>query len=561
MLTRPVTENRLQRAVAVPPSTTGDAMGAMFDMDTLTTLLTRQGRIHAEESRGRRFNRKTGDVVVGPNASERVAPEVLNERYRDLGLKFDAPMTEASAAILADGKKAEIIRNDVLSRAPAGIVSTIQQFGAGLAATALDPLELATAFVPLMGPTRMIAATARLGRVGGRAAIGVAEGAAGNALLEPIYYGLSRQQQLDYGMSDALLNIGLGGVLGGVVGAGSGVFARSRVAAVDAPAVDAPKAEPPTAQSVVGSIDAADGVTEVRIGGDVARRDARIDPPDMTPAEQGAALRGAVAQMAEGRPVSIAEVMIDMPKRGRRPDTIVDAFSRIGAKDDGGELRAMGLDKWHRAAPFRRKVIREDGASLDDAAMRLYEDGWFEGTPVGVEMDAAMRGERPQPDLVRPMLDMLDEDMRGRAVFRPGDADAVQRWEASSVSDASNRAAVRDQIVEMGAGDLPAEALDRVMAIMARDRVSLDDAVERYAIESEAMDSLRGDVEIEEQPDALRDSLEEDEANYMAMIGDMRSEGLIEPDDEAMIAAFAAMDAKVAAAGDVSRAFAACLAR
>ena len=88
--------------------------------------------------------------------------------------------------------------------------------GVGFAAMAVDPLELATAFIPIVGEARLVS---RFGRVGGRTVAGMMDGLVGAAATEPVYYGLSRQQQLDYTMADALLNIGLGAILGGGIGA------------------------------------------------------------------------------------------------------------------------------------------------------------------------------------------------------------------------------------------------------------------------------------------------------------------------------------------------------
>ena len=168
-----------------------------------------------------RINSRAREAVAAGRMQQ---PTVLAEKYADIGLKFDRPMTLDEAKLLADGKRAEIIRNAIISRTPGGVTQTIGMFGAGLAAMATDPLEVASMFIPVVGAGGKVAAVARFGRVGGRVAIGVAEGAVGSALTEPVYGVLSRAQQLDYTMSDALLNIGLGAVLGGGIGGVAGVL-------------------------------------------------------------------------------------------------------------------------------------------------------------------------------------------------------------------------------------------------------------------------------------------------------------------------------------------------
>lgn len=77
-------------------------------------------------------------------------------------------------------------------------------------AMATDPVEVATMFIPFVGQAGKAASVARFGRIGGRARVGAIEGTAGALLTEPLYYGLSKDQQLDYTMSEALLNVGAG---------------------------------------------------------------------------------------------------------------------------------------------------------------------------------------------------------------------------------------------------------------------------------------------------------------------------------------------------------------
>lgn len=185
---------------------------------------------------------KEGDLQLEALTRESIdagrmqTPDALTEQYGDLGLTFDRPMATKEAELLAQGRREEIIRKAIIQAGPQGLVPTILRFGAGLVATAVDPLELASMFIPVVGPGKRAWLTAKLGRVGGRATVGAVEGLVGATITEPFYYGLSRSQQLDYTMADALTNIGLGAVLGGGIGAGIGFFSR---ADVDAPRLDA----------------------------------------------------------------------------------------------------------------------------------------------------------------------------------------------------------------------------------------------------------------------------------------------------------------------------------
>lgn len=155
-------------------------------------------------------------------------PEELTEQYGYLDLTFDLPMTQGEADILAENKKAEQIRRALIDYGPQGALPGIAQFGTGVLAAMVDPLELATAFIPFVGQGTKIAALARLSEVGRRTAIGAANGFVGSVVTEPGYYMLSKSQQLDYTMTDALFNVGVGTILGGGIGTVSGLYARSK---------------------------------------------------------------------------------------------------------------------------------------------------------------------------------------------------------------------------------------------------------------------------------------------------------------------------------------------
>lgn len=151
-----------------------------------------------------------------------VAPEELNKTYGEL-VTFDHPATPEEAKMTYEGRKAEVIRQAIIDKGPDGFIAGAAKFGVGFLDVATDPLELAIGFIPVVGPS------SRGARLSTRVARGVGEGFVANVMTEPLYYGLSRQQQLDYTMNDALLNIGIGSLLGGAL---AGAFGR-RLATAD----------------------------------------------------------------------------------------------------------------------------------------------------------------------------------------------------------------------------------------------------------------------------------------------------------------------------------------
>ena len=151
-----------------------------------------------------------------PARSPLRSPDELNARYGDLGLSFEAPEREAVADMLADLRREELARQRVLARdSRAGFWTEAVYFGAGLLATAADPINVASAFVPIVGPTRFAQWAARTGVTTARAGRGVAEGVAGAALVEPIVLAGAEAESADYGTVDSLMNLAFGGILGG----------------------------------------------------------------------------------------------------------------------------------------------------------------------------------------------------------------------------------------------------------------------------------------------------------------------------------------------------------
>jgi hypothetical protein len=154
-------------------------------------------------------------------------PEALNEQYADLGLTFDRPMSKDEAQLRADIKREQIVRNAVISLGPQGAGVTALQIGTGLTKAIIDPIGIASAFVPVVGQARAARLVQKYGKVRGRAIQGAVEGGAGAVMLEPLMYGLSANQQLDYTYADSLLNVGAGVFLGAGIGSIAGRLSRT----------------------------------------------------------------------------------------------------------------------------------------------------------------------------------------------------------------------------------------------------------------------------------------------------------------------------------------------
>lgn len=147
-----------------------------------------------------------------------LSPEEANEKYSIGSLKFDEPVNEAAAKRQYEANFAAAKRSEVGRLGPQGFLPTVAKFGVAIAGSAIDPLNIASAFVPELALGRFAAGAAAVGRtatMGQRAAFGVAEGAVGAALVEPLPYFAAQKDRLEYGLADSMLNIAVGGVLGG----------------------------------------------------------------------------------------------------------------------------------------------------------------------------------------------------------------------------------------------------------------------------------------------------------------------------------------------------------
>lgn len=175
---------------------------------------------------------------VQPTAPKvRVDAKTARERVKELNLKLEIPddgINEEALNILIERKQDEVRRNDIIERGPQGFLPGVAKFGTAFAASVLDPINVATAFVPVVGQARYAQLLARSGTTGARVlprlAVGAAEGLAGAALVEPIIYASAKYEQADYGMLDSTLNIAFGAVFGGglhVIGGTGADFYRA----------------------------------------------------------------------------------------------------------------------------------------------------------------------------------------------------------------------------------------------------------------------------------------------------------------------------------------------
>jgi hypothetical protein len=136
----------------------------------------------------------------------------LNKEYAGMGLYFEQDTREGVVDYLVKRKEIEQQRSSIMARGPQNTYGTF--FLASMATNFLDPINVGSAFIPVVGQTRFASMVARSGKNVARLKRGFAEGLIGNALVEPIVYGVATSEQADYDKYDAFFNVAVGGVIG-----------------------------------------------------------------------------------------------------------------------------------------------------------------------------------------------------------------------------------------------------------------------------------------------------------------------------------------------------------
>lgn len=141
--------------------------------------------------------------------------EEVARRSQQVGLSFFEPMREEKLEALIQRKLKEKRRQRIVAAGPQDLGTKALGLFAELATTVIDPLNVASAFIPVVGEARFAALASRFGRTGARAFRGTAEGLVGATVVEPLVLAAATQEQADYTFLESLLNIAFGTVAGG----------------------------------------------------------------------------------------------------------------------------------------------------------------------------------------------------------------------------------------------------------------------------------------------------------------------------------------------------------
>jgi len=487
------------------------------------------------------------------------------------GIEWDQRMTPDRAEALAEIVEKRKYRESLFERSPGGVGRALAGFGASLVGSAPDPIN----YVPILGPGARGVAATRLGVIGGRAAVGVAEGAIGTALVSPFIAMNINKKGGDVTATDVAMDIAFGALLGGAFGAGSGVLAKRKAAkalrssgaktqidALSAAAEDLTDGDPVDVRDLVK-----DDIARVRDGAQLRRRppsaDRRPEEPSATveaPVAAEADLSARLKQSADRISGDKLAEEIDLPstqvltRKGKQVthkgpmDIVTFIRANQGLKDSGGELKSRDLkqtttgrteiDFVGREATYGRLVDDSDGMTLENATLKAWEAGYFPG-----------KADRPTPDDLLEAIDRTlaaDGDLEGR-VFSENDFGVLERLrQQRDEADIIAENAARDREVANGSDGAPGRVVDDTdlsddpAEVSLRGEVDIDTSVERQPdIEDipffdEASQSVHGRQSAANDDASDLPDVKDDDA-VLAEIASMRSLGELSEEEVALL--------------------------
>lgn len=249
-----------------------------------------------------------GDLGMERKPSPRITAIEAKQRIQDAGLdgQLSVPATGISSRavnILIERKREEVRRQTISQQAEGGFWQGSARIGAGFAGTLVDPVNIAAAFVPVVGEARYARLLAGAGgafeRSAIRVGIGAAEGVAGFAPVEAYNYATKQRLQADYTAYDSLLSLASGAAFGSALHAGAGFLGdtvgRSLGFEPEWVRVGRERSQK-RADEVFAPVDAsAQGTAEP------ALREADVDPLHMQQSRERAEI---LDRLAEGRPLT-----------------------------------------------------------------------------------------------------------------------------------------------------------------------------------------------------------------------------------------------------------------
>lgn len=249
--------------VADAPSNHMDVFGATFKetwalgtggIDRLGDVISAKGRTRVTgESDVPAYSPTTGEYMgtrteevrelIDRDQNPVITKQEILQRYPGIYGDKDIPeygMTEKHLALDLKNKQEQAARLTVMERGPGGVSQFTTSLGASLVASIIDPINIAASLMPVGGQAAFAANLAKtagtLSRAGLRAARGFKAGVVGSATVEPAMYLMAQENGYHYTVTDSMVNVMMGGLVGAGLHAGGGAIKdRFTVPRIDGP--------------------------------------------------------------------------------------------------------------------------------------------------------------------------------------------------------------------------------------------------------------------------------------------------------------------------------------
>lgn len=387
----------------------------------------------------------------------------------------DQPSIKAPALdIMLDRARARRERQATIERGPGGFVAGALGVGTSLLVSAIDPLNVAAAFIPVVGEARYAklmadAGTSVLARAGVRAGVGAASGAVGMAAIEPIEYAARNQEGQDYTFVDALRSVMYGALLGGslhTAGGGIADVLRARKGNALYPFGEG-EAFAPGAAPEAGA-----GVRQTTPG-----RGDTVAVPE-TPLSE--------APIGETSKLPTAPIASRATPQAK-PQSLLEFIAKQGGISDQDPLLPDLLQSFGGkipTVPGSGKLVRAGGKSLDNLREAAVESGYLH--------DAGAESGGVTQSSIDDLLAAVDAEARGQKVYRAGEMpastrnqlaeDAARSHEARIQSIKDRDAAFETALDDHEVGDRRGEVKVRARLLMEQDGLADPEAAVAQAL-------------------------------------------------------------------------------
>ena len=474
-------------------------------LDVLGATLDETLYYNPASALGRLLEQKLGSGRKGTTLS---AEEYQESEFFRPGIEVgDEGITTGLASLLADRYDERRDFQTTLSRSRGGIGLGAAQFGVAIAGSFLDPLNVASVFIPSVAASRFASLSARYGTSRSKIATGVVDGAIGAAVIEPVVIGAAiAEQDRDYGLMDSFMNVAVGAALGGSINAVTGgisSFGRyrrqrqlSRLNAVEAD----------TAQRI--------SITQVMNDQEVNLAPIEESVQTRTQAEDAAISEKKIVYKTDGTPVEVE--VLD-----------VDNDGNITVRTAEGEEKNLDASDLRSKSPFDEDYELKDEMGVGgDINISEMSDEFLETnlslqketleTIRQLEADGIESNRLGTPETVEANITALEVEQRRRAgetVERPAEPDVTGADNKEIAKLRKEAATIEKQIL----GRAESEGLDKPR-VKAAEATRLGQITARInELESAAP---KADDMVDVQEGVMSSQQAEDQANAAAMQGD-----------------------------------------